>query len=528
MDEQILTSSNSKVRETGLDAPVALVCPHCKKPFLPGQLVCSACGERTLEYTAEAKKLGISDALDKELLSLQQTIVMSNAPNKDWLYPELNAQMVTMQKILNIAKHSPSRDTQSNRQIRNLANSFLRRSQYVRMEIALVGTVKSGKSSLINALIGSELASVDAVPETSVLTKYRTTKSGNYLRVRFYTNDDWKRIWRSASTAQTFLNEYDRTGAEQIRRKYLGKKAQIIRFDTLEQLQQGVMKWTKSDSPEHFFVKELEVGYRSDAFAHDVFFVDTPGLDDPVQYRSNITRRYISKSDWTLACIAAENLSQKSELSFLSRVIANRNGRTDQIFTIITKKDQLDPRELNSKKKLFLDQIAPLYGEKDMAERHTFVVSAVGHSLTMKALSHAELEQEDKRRLRKVLADLDIEFNQVETYCDNILDYAGVKALYEYLNSRSVQQARNIIVERIREDYRKCIQAIRALAETHLELDWEYMQNLIASQEKLEAQIQQTRQAKLLLQEKQEQARQLNWQLERQISASESARRYRG
>ena len=53
-----------------------------------------------------------------------------------------------------------------------------------RIEIAVVGTVKAGKSSLINALIGTRLASVDPTPETSILVKYRTTSEGNYLKIK--------------------------------------------------------------------------------------------------------------------------------------------------------------------------------------------------------------------------------------------------------------------------------------------------------------------------------------------------------
>lgn len=67
---------------------------------------------------------------------------------------------------------------------------------------------------------------------------------------------------------------------------------------------------------EALFVKEIEVGYQSDTIPHDVFLVDTPGLSDPVRYRSDITRRYIKRSDWILACITGENLSCQPEFNF--------------------------------------------------------------------------------------------------------------------------------------------------------------------------------------------------------------------
>lgn len=55
-----------------------------------------------------------------------------------------------------------------------------------------------------------------------------------------------------------------------------------------EDLPKLMMEWSKSDSPKHFYVKEIEVGYESEDLPHDVYLVDTPGLSDPIKYRSDI------------------------------------------------------------------------------------------------------------------------------------------------------------------------------------------------------------------------------------------------
>ena len=41
------------------------------------------------------------------------------------------------------------------------------------------------------------MASVDATPETGVLVKYRTTKDKNYIKVSFYSNEQWDDIYKS-------------------------------------------------------------------------------------------------------------------------------------------------------------------------------------------------------------------------------------------------------------------------------------------------------------------------------------------
>jgi DNA-binding NarL/FixJ family response regulator len=82
-----------------------------------------------------------------------------------------------------------------------------------------------------------------------------------------------------------------------------------------------------------------------------------------------------------------------------------------------------------------------------------------------------------------------------------------------------VQHARSIIIQRILKDYQKCVQAIRSLAKAHQEMDDEYIRNLVSSKEELEQQIRQAREAKQVLQEKQEQAARLSAELERHLAS---------
>ena len=53
------------------------------------------------------------------------------------------------------------------------------------------------------------MASVDPTPETSVLVKYHTTSSKNYIRVEFYTEKQWERLWLDVGKNSTFRQEYE-------------------------------------------------------------------------------------------------------------------------------------------------------------------------------------------------------------------------------------------------------------------------------------------------------------------------------
>ena len=67
---------------------------------------------------------------------------------------------------------------------------FLKKCSNAEFHIALVGAIKAGKSTLINALLGHEYASTKVTPETAALTKFRRGDR-NYVKVSFYSKNEW-------------------------------------------------------------------------------------------------------------------------------------------------------------------------------------------------------------------------------------------------------------------------------------------------------------------------------------------------
>ena len=84
-------------------------------------------------------------------------------------------------------------------------NHFLNLCRKPDFEIAFVGAVKAGKSTLINALLGRNYAPTDPNPETAVLTKFRSSEQ-DYVKVKFYSAKEWDKLWKSVqSDAEKFL-----------------------------------------------------------------------------------------------------------------------------------------------------------------------------------------------------------------------------------------------------------------------------------------------------------------------------------
>lgn len=465
---------------------IATACGQCGHLIDTHQLVCSNCGATSKVFPYELENFEIADRCIEGVGDLAKTIKDANVLEDDWLYPELEDKLLKMKKIRRISHKAMKKKGEDHapvyRKIYNISQKFFADYKRRRIEIAVVGTVKAGKSSLINSLIGANLASVDPTPETSILVKYRTTKEGNYLRIRFYTEAQWNRLWTSAENATVFRSEYNRLKADDIKYEYLNKPEKYIQCST-KKLSQIIMEWSKSDAPKHFFVKEIEVGYQSNTIPHDIFLVDTPGLSDPVQYRSDITRRYIKNSDWILACIVGENLSQQPEFNFLSRVIANKGGDVSKIFVVGTKKDMLLNVEAEKKSAEFLQRLGELYNSKSMAVSRFSFVAAECHLLTQKVLSGEDLDDDEYEKLVTALVRMRLGYSDINDKSDTILKYAGVEDLFARIDKVVLQNRRKYIVNSILEDYTKCMKVINDNANLYMDDSKGYLKKLTSNRE---------------------------------------------
>jgi ribosome biogenesis GTPase A len=524
--EKTLTRYKRKTENIELMMPsVSTTCGSCGHPIESHQLVCSFCGALSKSFPYELVDFDIEKKCMAEVEELAKIIKESNCNDDDWLYQELDDKFRKMKKIKNIAYKAMKDKGEENapvyRKIYGLTQKFFSDYRKRRIEIAVVGTVKAGKSSLINALIGTRLASVDPTPETSILVKYRTTSEGNYLKINFYTEAQWNKLWSTAKNATVFRNEYDRLGAENIKYEYLNKPQKYITCSS-EELPRIMMEWSKSDAPKHFFVKEIEVGYQSDTIPHDVFLVDTPGLSDPVRYRSDITRRYIKRSDWILACITGENLSCQPEFNFLSKVISNKGGDVSKIFVVATKKDMLTNAEGEKKEKEFLIRLGELYNNDSMAVSRFAFVAAEVHLMTTQVIQGINLEPEEKKKFKKALLEIDedLEFSDVSRKADDILKYASVNDLFDRINKVVLLNRRNYIVNGIINDYIKCMKVINENASLYLDDSKAYLKKLTEDREYDQSQIEKIEQSNRDIEILQGKIRKIRRNLEIEISAN--------
>ena len=162
---------------------------------------------------------------EEEVAALKK-VISKDIDDSSYLWDEtVKKYAVTMTKVNEILQSKGVKEQITSNLFKDL-DRFLKRCSSTEFHIALVGAVKAGKSTLINALLGYEYASTKVTPETAVLTKFRkSTGKQGYVKVSFYLSSEWDNLWKSAqeSRATVFLEEYKNLNAEKEKNNWLGQ-----------------------------------------------------------------------------------------------------------------------------------------------------------------------------------------------------------------------------------------------------------------------------------------------------------------
>jgi|Wag4MinimDraft_17_1082658.scaffolds.fasta_scaffold00163_6 predicted GTPase len=263
---------------------------------------------------------------------------------------------------------------------------FIYKAKAKEFHIAFVGAIKAGKSTLINSFLDRNLASISVTPETAALTKFRASKDRDYIKLKFYNKKEWTNLWESIddSHSDKFKKEYLALEADKIKNKWVGAEDKKICFENQEEFKKEIKKWTSSKKAAHYFVKEVEIGLKDFSLPERVVFIDTPGLNDPVEYRSKITREYIDKANAVLVCIQADAMTGQ-ELSTIYRVFSNTAHNPAKVYIIGTKLDNLnkpltDWKEQKSEWLKRLEEDA-CYGDQELAKNNLLSASAYMYNM---------------------------------------------------------------------------------------------------------------------------------------------------
>lgn len=316
-----------------------VTCPKCGKKNEENRYFCKECG--ALISTSSFSNQNVYSDSELKVMRILENI--DKTPHSTVLWNDTIDMYTRKVEKFKALMNLP--EMKNDGGIIEKMEDFLELCTKPEFQIAFVGTIKTGKSTLINALLGHNYASMAVTPETAALTKFRSNPR-DYIKVTFYSKSEWAELWASrTSAADEFMKEYDERNADSCKDKWVGHDP-IYKEIANADIEKELAIWSSSKYAEHFFVKEIEVGISSlpEEFPKQVVFVDTPGLSDPVAYRSEITKQYIRKANAVFVCVDAQKV-QKSEIETISSVFSFSSHNKNKVHIIATHWDKLNNPE---------------------------------------------------------------------------------------------------------------------------------------------------------------------------------------
>lgn len=324
------------------------------------------------------------------------------------------------------------------------------------LQIAIVGTIKAGKSTFINALFEENIASTDVTPETASLTKFRYSTK-NKLEVKFYNKTEWDELWESVKKSEkenkgkVFKEEFESLGAENIKNDYIEASDKIEEVSNIEELKNKVKEYTSKNSKIHYFVKELKVYLNNDNMHKNVTIVDTPGLDDVVDYRSKITRDYIKRANAVIVCVDSSSL-RNDEYVTITKVFENIG---DDFYKVMILGTQIDNK--NNPKEAWEKQIEEWkkylrdnYKNEDLLKNNIIGVSSYVFSNLIELENTGKCDNEAIGNIKKLAERYGIKVSYEEN--DNIiidrnLIIKNSENIKDLTNIKKVKSLMNKIIE---------------------------------------------------------------------------------
>ena len=264
--------------------------------------------ESILNYDNHKKILSLFETLPSPVTT-KQTIKQNNFSFKD----EKNKV-----KLL-IEEFKLQLDDETNNDELEAIRNYLEAQKF---SIGVTGIINSGKSTLLNALLGKELLGTAVIPETLNLTLIKHANKEN-AKVFYWSKQEYAEIFGETS------NEYIQ---------------EIPREENIEVSELSTYTSAKSEKKVSQFIKYVELGVDLPFLSNGIELVDTPGLDDPVVKREEVTKEYISRCDMMLHLMNVSQSATSKDVEFLIDALLYQN--ISKLLVVITRADTVGKKEL--------------------------------------------------------------------------------------------------------------------------------------------------------------------------------------
>jgi predicted GTPase len=209
--------------------------------------------------------------------------------------------------------------------------------------IGVTGVMNAGKSTLLNAILRADILGTAVIPETANLTILKYAQTPKAI-VNFWNTSEWQSMEKSG----VFLPRIAKF-IESTKSRFGGSLSSFItdagRSDEISIQDLSLYTSAAKSDMKCNLVKSVEL-YTDLAFLKDgVTIVDTPGLDDPVTKREEITKEYLSSCDLMIHLMNAAQSATAKDVDFIIDALTYQG--ISRLLVVITRVDAISEDELN-------------------------------------------------------------------------------------------------------------------------------------------------------------------------------------
>lgn len=223
--------------------------------------------------------------------------------------------------------------------IKNHLEEFLENAKVQKYSLGVTGVLSAGKSTFLNALLQKEILGSSSIPETASLTILKYAKE-SYGEITFWNKIEWEELQKyreEESLEKLFsLKDFKENVEKYIKEESFNLKIKI----------EDLGKYTSANDESKIcnLVKKTTLFMPLEFLKNNVEIVDTPGLDDPIIQREEITKGYVKQCDLLIHCMNASQSATQIDIDFILETL--RVSNLSRILILLTHKDLLSENEL--------------------------------------------------------------------------------------------------------------------------------------------------------------------------------------
>ncbi|MGB6328313.1 MAG: dynamin family protein [Halarcobacter sp.] len=210
-----------------------------------------------------------------------------------------------------------------------------------KFSIGITGVMNAGKSTMLNALMGQEILGSAVVPETANLTIVKYGKPE--AKVFFWNKSEWDRIEQAGNEIDS-IKEF----VKETKNIFKDELFNLIKEESYSQSVDinNLAAYTSAEASgkKCNLVKYVELKSDLNFLSDGIEIVDTPGLDDPVIQREEITKEYLANCDLMLHLMNVSQSATLKDVEFIIDALLYQN--ITKLLIVITRADTVSKEQL--------------------------------------------------------------------------------------------------------------------------------------------------------------------------------------